>query len=289
MDNKEQPQKHTTRLALIGLVGTVLTVCGTLTGALIGGATTIYKAAQETQRLAITAPQTDQALAVDTRQIAVKSSNVTRLDPAKYQVFQDLGFVTAQPKSGWDEERQMTYYDLFLEEATNLSPLILFSSWVKDGWDDQPVYQVRYSAPVMVEFIAGSTENGVSIDPTELNYTSYKFFSRMIVLALDKSVVQKDFTLYDLALDWGKMHQGGVNDLVANPDSQYVFEQVSWKLKKVKVNGQQVDLTLQRWTLFAEGPDRDYIIEVQYVPAVDQSMQVLDDLQSYLDAFRVIH
>jgi hypothetical protein len=288
MDNKEQAPKHTTRLAMIGLIGTILTVCGGLTGAIIGGVTTIYKVNQENQHLSIAAPQSDQALAVNTRQIAINVSKVTKLDPAKFQSFTDLGFVAAKPQTGWDGGKQMTYYDLFLEEASNLSPLILFSKWVKDGWDDQPVYQVRYADPVMVEFIEGSTENGVAVDPTQLNYSSYKFYSRMIVLALDKSVVQKDFSLYDLALIWGELHQGGVNDLVANPDNQYVFEQVSWKLTNVKVNNRKIDLTLQRWGLFAEGPDRFYIIEMQYVPASNQSVQVFDDMQTYLNGFRVI-
>jgi ribonuclease HI len=114
------------------------------------------------------------------------------------------------------------------------------------------------------------------------------FYSQIIVLALDKAIAQQDFTLYGLALAWGSLHQGGVNDLVANPDSQYVFEQVSWELKGVRVDDRQADLTLQRWALFAEGPDRYYIVEVQYVPAAGQSMQVWDDLQAYLDAFRVI-
>ena len=289
MSEKEQQPKPTSRLAIIGLIGTLLTVCGGLTGALIGGATSVYKISQESQRLSIAAPQSDQALAVDTRQIALTSSRVASLDPDKFQVLNDLGFVTSRPQTGWDSGQQMTFYDLFLEEATNLSPLILFSHWVKDAWDEQPIYQIRFHEPVMVEFIAGSTENGLAVDPTKLDYSTYKFYSRMIVLALDKAVAQNDFTLYDLALDWGKMHLGGVNDLVSNPDNQYVFEQVSWKLKGVQVDGRKVDLTLQRWALFAEGPDRYYIVEMQYVPSSDQSVQVFDDLEAYLNAFRVIH
>ena len=73
-----------------------------------------------------------------------------------------------------------------------------------------------------------------------------------------------------------------------HPDSQYVFEQVSWALKGVKVNGQQTDLTLQRWALFAESSNRFYIVELQYVPATGQSMQVWDDLQAYMNDFQVI-
>ena len=289
MEEKEPKQKNSTRLAMIGLIGTVLTVCGGLTGALIGGVTTIYKVQEETQRLAIAAPQSDQPLQVDTRQIAISPSRLSKLEPDKVVIYKDLGFVMAQPTSGWEQTIKNTYADLFLEQAVNLSPLIFFYKWINFDWDDQPLRELRYMEPVKVEFLEGSTENGVAVDPTKLDFDSYKFYSQFIVLALDKTVVQKNFTLYELALNWGSLHQGGVNSLVANPDSQYVFEQVSWELKGVRVNGRQADLTLQRWALFAQGPDRDYVIELQYVPAPGQSVQVWDDLQAYLDSFRVIH
>jgi hypothetical protein len=288
-DKKEQPQKHATRVAIIGLVGTLLTVCGGLAGVLIGGATTIYKVEQENQLLSIAAPQSDQPLAVDTRQIAIDAAKVTKLDPAKNRVDENLGFVMSQPMPGWDSARAMVYSDIFLEEDSDLSPLVLFSTWVKNAWDDQPLTQMRYGEPVTIQFVEGSTENGAAVDPAQLRDPSINFYSRFIVLALDKSVVGKDFTLYDLSLDWGIMHRGAVNDLVSNPDSRYVFEQVSWKLENVMVAGRKVDLTLQRWALFAEGPQYYYIVELQYVPAPSQSMQVMDDLQAYLDGFRVIH
>jgi hypothetical protein len=288
MENENKQQKSSNRMAIIGLVGTILTVCGGISGALIGGVTTIYKIQREAQQIAIAAPASEQPLTIDTKKITVTSAEASSLDTLKYIVSQDLGFVMAQPGTSWKDRRQMTYLDLFLEDATNLSPLILFSTWVKDAWNDQPVRQIRYANPVMVQFIAGSTENGIQVDPTKLHNDTIAFYSQFTVLALSRVVAEPDFTLYGLALAWGGLHQGGVNELIANPDSQYVFEQVSWALKGVKVNGQQTDLTLQRWALFAESSDRFYIVELQYVPATGQSMQVWDDLQAYMDAFQVI-
>jgi hypothetical protein len=289
MDSEKQRQKSTRLVAIIGLVGTILTVCGGLSGAVIGGIATIYKIEREAQQIAIAAPQSDRPLSVDTYQISTSSSEAAKLDPSKYLVFQDLGFVMAQPKTGWSDGGQMSYLDLFLEEDTNLSPLILFYTWVKETWNAQPVRRIRYTEPVMVQFVQGSTENGISVDPTQLHNDTIAFYSQITTLALSKAVVGQDFTLYGLALTWGGLHQGGVNELIANPDSQYIFEQVSWELKGVRVDGQPADLTLQRWALFSESSDRFYIVEVQYVPASGQSMQVWDDLQAYMDAFRVIH
>jgi hypothetical protein len=288
MENENKQQKPSNRVAIIGLVVTILTVCGGISGALIGGVTTIYKIQREAQQIAIAAPASEQPLKIDTKKITVTSAEASSLDSLKYIVSEDLGFVMAQPETSWKDRGQMTYLDLFLEDATNLSPLILFSAWVKDAWDDQPVRQIRYADPVMVQFIPGSTENGIQVDPTKLNSDTIAFYSQFTVLALSKGVAEPDFTLYGLALAWGGLHQGGVNELIANPDSQYVFEQVSWALKGVKVNGQQTDLTLQRWALFAESSNRFYIVELQYVPATGQSMQVWDDLQAYMNDFQVI-
>lgn len=289
MDSETRRQKSTRQAAIIGLVGTILTVCGGISGALIGGITTIYKINRDAQQIAIAAPQSDQPLSVDTYQISINSSETASLEPSNYLVLQDFGFVMAQPITSWLDGGQMTYLDLFLEEGTNLSPLILFSTWIKDARNDQPVRRFRYAEPVMVQFIEGSSENGVSVDPTKLHNDTIAFYSQITTLALSKTVAGPDFTLYGLALAWGGLHQGGVNELIANSENEYVFEQVSWELKGVRLDGRQADLTLQRWALFAENPERFYIVEVQFVPATGQSAQVWDDLQAYLNAFRVIH
>ena len=289
MDSEKRRQKSTRQAAIIGLVGTILTVCGGISGAIIGGITTIYKINRDAHQIAIAAPQSDQPLSVDTYQITINSSESASLEPSKYLVLQDFGFVMAQSKTSWQDGGRMTYLDLFLEEATNLSPMILFSTWIKDAWNDQPVRRFRYTEPVMVQFIEGSSENGVSVDPSKLYNDTIAFYSQITTLALSKTVAGPDFTLYGLALAWGGLHQGGVNELIANSENEYVFEQVSWELKGVRVDGRQADLTLQRWALFAENPERFYIVEVQYVPTTGQSTQVWDDLQAYLNAFRVIH
>jgi hypothetical protein len=287
MDDEQQHQKSPKQIAIIGLIGTLLTVCGGVAGALVGGVTTIYKTERGAQQVALAAPQADHSLTVDTRQIAISAADAAALDASDYLVLQDLGFVMAQPRAGWNQPEDMLYQDLFFEEGTNLSPLIMFFTWIKNNWDDQPVYRIRDTEPVIVQFIEGSTENGIQVDPTHLNTDTLAYCSQITILALAKDKAP-DFTLYELALKWGILHQGGVNNIVANRDSQVVVEQVSWALKGVRVDDHEADLTLQRWAVFAEGPARYYIVEVDYVPAANQSATVWDDLQAYLDAFRII-
>ncbi len=78
MESEKKSQKLTRRKAIIGLVGTILTVCGTLTGALIGGLTTIYKVERQAQQIAIAAPQSDLPLSVDTYQINISPSDAVK-------------------------------------------------------------------------------------------------------------------------------------------------------------------------------------------------------------------
>jgi hypothetical protein len=56
----------------------------------------------------------------------------------------------------------------------------------------------------------------------------------------------------------------------------------------VRLDGQETDLAMERWALFAEGPRYYYLVEIDYVPEGSQSTQVREDLQAYLDSFRVI-
>lgn len=287
MSEEKQEQKHSRQAAIIGLAGTVLTVCGGLAGALIGGLTTVYKIEQEAQKLSIAAPQDERPLTVDTRQVTISASQASDLNPSEYLVLDDLEMVMPRPAAGWEDGGQMMYMDLFFEEEVNLSPLILFSAQVGNAWDYQPLRRLRYSQPVMVQFVDGSTENDIPVDVSLLDSDTIAFYSQMTVLALEKAQTP-NYTLYDLALRWGHLHRGGVNSIIANPDSRYVFEQVTWQLENVRIEGQRTDLALQRWALFAEGDDHYYIVEVQYVPAVGQSVQVWDDLQNYISSFRVI-
>ena len=181
MNSEKKQQKSISQVAIIGLVGTILTVCGSLSGALIGGITTIYKIEREAHQIAIAAPKSDQPLTVDTYKIAISSTEAAKHDPSKYLVFQDLGLIMAQPTKGWKDRGQMTFQDLFLEQGKNLSPLILFSTWIKNAWDDQPVRQIRYTDPVMVQFFIGSTENGAPVDPTKLENDTIAFYSQIVI------------------------------------------------------------------------------------------------------------
>jgi hypothetical protein len=286
VETGKKDEKHARRAALIGLVGTLLTVCGGLSGALIGGATTLYKMQADAKKLAIQAPQEQDSLAVDTRQVGINGSEAQELDAKAYLVLPELGFIMAQPLDGWQLE-ELIYADLFFEEATNLSPLILFSSSAGDAWGGQVIRRLRYSQPLMVEFLEGSTENSLAVDPTILESDNYAFYSQVTILRLEKAIATQ-YTLYNLALLWGTFHQGGVNSLISDPDSQYVFEQVSWPLTNVRVDGKLTDLALERWALFAEGDQAYYIVEMQYVPMGVEAKQVMEDMQAYLSAFRVI-
>jgi hypothetical protein len=47
-------------------------------------------------------------------------------------------------------------------------------------------------------------------------------------------------------------------------------------------------MTIDDWLLFAETDTAFYTVEIRYTPQSGQPIQVWDDLQLYIDQFRVI-
>jgi hypothetical protein len=108
-EGKGKKSSDTLRKALIGLIGTLLTACGGLTGALVSAGFTVYQVEREAQQVALAAPGGDQALTVDTRQIAIKPGEAKGLAADEYAVDMDLGLVMAQPDTGWSQIETITF------------------------------------------------------------------------------------------------------------------------------------------------------------------------------------
>ncbi|NLE46080.1 MAG: hypothetical protein GX620_15280 [Chloroflexi bacterium] len=270
------------RAALIGLLGTMLTVCGGLAGAVISGAVTIYRADRENQRVALAAASSGDTLSIDTREIALSADEAYGLDADSFGVFRDDGFVIARPRRGWEGIEKMTYRDLFIERG----------GYRGSAWDTQPVYRIRYGQPVRLEYIAGTRENGQEIDLDALEATLgtmvFHRYNEITVLAVDKAVAP-NYTLAGVAMEWGQIQINGVNRVVANDASAYVLMQVSWQMEDALVDGAEGNVSIERWALFAEGDNHYYVVEVDYIPRAGESLAVWDDLQFYMDSFRVIN
>ena len=286
-EEERKKSRQTIRKTVIALAGTLVTVCGGLGGAALSAGITIYKTEREVQQMALPAPNSEQTLNIDTRQIALSAGEAQQLDPNTYYAATDAGFVLAQPRAGWEPLEEMTYADLFAEEQVVLSPFILFYSKVEFAWNEQPVYRIRYREPVQIQYIEGALENGVAIDVEQLHSDTAAYYSQITILAVDETVAQ-DYTLADIALAWGTFHWGAVNHIIANRESDYILMQTTWRLENVRADGRETNLAIERWALFAEGPQHYYLVEVNYVPQPDQRLQVWDDLQVYMDSFRVI-
>jgi hypothetical protein len=277
--------------AVIGLVGTLLTVCGGLTGALLTAGFTIYQVEREAQQVALAAPGSDQALTVDTREIAIDRSAAARLG-SDYVVDTDVGFVMAQPRPGWNRIEEMTFHDLIFDKAA-ISPLVYFFVLADTAWDEQPMRRIRYAESVEIQYQESSTENGIPVNLEALRGAAggdtLTHYSQITILAVDKQVAH-DVTLAQIALTWGPdpLYGGGTNRIIAHRDSQYILMQATSTVKDARINGQEADLSIERWALFAEGPQHYYVVELNYVPASGQSLQVWKDLQAYLGEFRVI-
>jgi hypothetical protein len=293
-ERQEKEGKPSTTLtkAILGLIGTLLTVCGGLTGALLTAGLTIYQVEREAQQVALAAPDGDKTVSVDTRQIAIDRSEATRLSPDKYVVDTDLGFVMAQPLAEWEPLEETTFRDILFDKGT-ISPMVTLVNLADTAWDDQPVRRIRYAEPVEIQYDERSTENGIPINLELLQALASGdtliHHSQIALLIVDKQV-SEEITLASIATTWGPdpLLGGGVNSIVANRESQYVMMQVTSELENVRIDGRRTDVTIERWALFAEGPQHHYMLELIYVPVRGQSMQVWEDLQAYFGAFRVV-
>lgn len=271
------------RPAILGLVGALLTACGGLAGAVVSAAVTVWQVERQAQQVAIAPPGGSRTLDFDMGEIAIPYEEAMRLNPAQNYVAPELGFVLAQPRQGWNQVEEMTYRDLFVERGT----------WSGSAWDEQPVRRIRYQEPVQVQYLENSEVNGVMVDPEVVRQVygtdTFRFSTEIAIVAVNKQTAAGYRSLAAAAVEWGAIYRGGINRVVADKDGNYVLMQTSWEARNVRIDGQDGDFTVERWALFAEGPQHYYVVEVVYAPRTGQPVQVWEDLQAYIQSFRVIH
>jgi len=284
----EQQKSPAFRTALIGLLGTVLTVCGGLGGALVTSAVTIYQAQRQNQKVALTAPDGGQTLRVDTGTIFITRPEAAGLDPDTYYVNLEQAFILHRPLPGWDAMEEMTVQEQLAEDNVICQAVC-----------DQPVFRVRYGEPIEVESDRGTTVNGHLI-PDELLDLSERLYgpppwklpnyNQMVLNIFYKSEVQElgIHTLPDIILLMARFSAGQVNRVVAQEGSHFAIVQRSSTYEGIRVGGESATMTIDNWLLFAEADNAFYTVEIRYTPQSGQPLQVWDDLQMYIDQFRVI-
>lgn len=274
--------------ALIGLVGTILAACGGIGGALVTSAVTIYQVQRQNQQVALAASGGGETLSVDTGTIFITRQEAAALDPAPYYTNLEQAFVLHRPLPGWSDLEEMTVQEQLAEENFACKAVC-----------DQPVYRVRYGEPIEIESDRDTTVNGHLIPDELLNLSEMLYgpppwkvpnYSQMILNVFDKSEVQVFGiqTLPDLILLMTRYSAGRVNRIVAQAGSHFAIIQLSGTYEGIRVAGEPVTLTIDTWLLFAEADNAFYTVEIRYTPISSQSIQVWDDLQFYIDQFRVI-
>ncbi|MFA5874563.1 MAG: hypothetical protein WC832_11420 [Anaerolineales bacterium] len=274
--------------ALIGLVGTILTTCGGISGALVTSAVTVYQVQRQNQQVALPASGGGETLSVDTGTIFITRQEAAALDPATYYANLEQGFVLHRPLPGWDDMEEMTVQEQLAED--NVTCLVVC---------DQPVFRIRYGEPIEIESDRATTVNG-HIIPEELLKLSemlygpppwkLPYYSQMILNVFEKSEVQTlgIHTLPDMILLMMRYSAGRINRVIAQADSHFAIVQLSSTYEGIRVGGEPATMTIDNWLLFAEADTAFYTVEIRYTPQSGQPLQVWDDLQLYIDQFRVI-
>jgi hypothetical protein len=284
----EQLKSPAFRIALIGLLGTVLTVCGGLSGALITNAVTVYQVQRQNQKITLSAPQGGQTLKVDTGGIFISRQDAAALDPEAYYINLEQAFILHRPLSGWDAMQEMTVQEQLAENNVSCRAVC-----------DQSVYRIRYGEPIEIESDRATTVNGRLI-PDEilaLNETLHgpppwklPYFNQMVLNVYDKSELQAIGlqTLPDMILLMTRFSSGRINRVVAQENSHFAIVQLSSTYQGIRVRGEPATMAFDSWLLVAEAEDTFYTLEITYTPQSGQPIQVWDDLQMYISQFRVV-
>jgi len=284
----EQLKSPAFRIAMLGLLGSVLTVCGGLGGALITNAVTLYQVQRQNQKVALSAPLGGQTLKVDTGTIFITRQDAAALDPEAFYINLEQAFIMHRPLTGWDAMHEMTVQEQLAEDNVTCQMIC-----------DQPVYRIRYGEPIEIESDRATTVNGHLIPDEILTLTEtlhgpppwrLPSYSQMVLNVYDKSALQKIGlqTLPDMILLMTRFSTGRINRVVAQENSHFAIVQFSSTYQGIRVNGETVAMTFDSWLLFAEADNAFYTVEITYTPQSGQPVQVWDDLQLYISQFRVV-
>jgi hypothetical protein len=276
------------RTALIGLIGTILTACGGISGALLTSAVTVYQVQRQNQQVSLPASEGGETLSIDTGNIFITRQKAAALDPINYYRNLEQAFIVHRPLPGWDNMEEMTVQEQLAEQNVTCVAVC-----------DQPVYRIRYGEPIEIESDRNTTVNGHLIPGDILNaieklYGSppwkLPYYSELILNIFDKSEVQKlgINTLPDMILLSTRYSSGRINKVVARAGTHFAIVQLSSAYEGIRVDGNPAKMTIDNWFLLAEADKEYYTIEIRYTPQSGQPLQVWDDLQLYIDQFRVI-
>jgi hypothetical protein len=277
-----------TQAALISLVGVIVTVCGGLGGALLSGAATIYQIERNRKKVALAAPEGDQALTIDAGSIFISRQQAAALDTDQYYVDLDHGIVIRRPLLNWGELEELTVEEQLAESGAQCF-----------GLCDQPVYRIRYGTPIEIQSDRQTLVNGKPIPDDWLAALeklygpppwTAPYYSQVLINVFDKSAEEQMSVknLPDLVILTTRYSAANVNRLIAEENSNFIVTQSSISYDRIRMEGQTTSFTLESWGLFAEGKDTYYVVEISYTPQSGQPLRVWEDLQIYMDSFRVV-
>ncbi len=285
--SKEGKSDNSIRVAMIGLIGTLLTVCGGLGGAAISAGVTIWSTDRQARLITLPDQRNDLSIELDTGRIFISPNEMVSLDPAEYYVNLDDGFALRRPLNGWNELEVMTLADLMAENGA--APL-------SDPLASQPIYRIRYGEPVEVlldrqAIVDGQPLPGYYIEVLETLYGDepwhVPYYSAVVVSIYDKGLHLYQ-SLPDLLMRTYPFSGGHVNRLVAGEDSDFILLQSSVMMENVTMRGQRTTVNNERWLLFAETDESYYVVEIAFMPQSGQPLQVWEDLQEYFHSFRLV-
>ena len=164
---------------------------------------------------------------------------------------------------------------------------------------NQPVFRIHYGEPIEIESDRQTMVNGQPIPDNLLDLSErlygpppwkFPYYNEMIVNVFEKDAVQalKIRNLPDMVLLMMSFYSGRVNRMISPEGSQFAIVQGSTTYDGIRMDNNPTTMTIDNWLLFAEAKSAFYVVEIKYTVQSGQPLLVWDDLQTYMEYFRVI-
>jgi len=260
--------------------------------------------------------------------LTTSAATAQSTDPATHYIDSAHGFLFSRPKSdAWGQPESISGMSKIVPARMEVSPEILHEilrqmSQLPFGkmLIEQSLIRLRTGHVLKVEFTGESTTDpveavieqlrpalieqnpGASSENIEAELVktrislvrgdgdvrSMQFSNEFCVTWLDKSLLPVNFTptLARIFLQIAMPFVAMAVDLRRHEKS--ITLTMRSDLRKVLVNGQKTDLSIERWLLLTERKDYFYMVEIAFSPQTQDSLAVWEDLRAMIDSFRLI-
>lgn len=255
------------------------------------------------------------SIAIETQNLKVDKSAVQRLNPEKYFISSELGYLVERPTgqewsqpmlfSGLDEYNKMK--GVTASEGSDLGQIPSsnpFASLAKfrgvrfvHGQPRSVKWTDSTSTPVLDTLVARASASGEIEDAAtarqsvfqELPFSGFDLANECIVDVFDKSQMASLPMKMTLPVFFTMFisYAGFAVDVIEAKEGS-LLAGMYVRVTNVLIDNQVADANLYRWALFTESQKHFYVVEIAYSESSGGTQMIWEKLRATMDSFRVI-